>query len=766
MELLCAPTIDGPQPPSRLPSAKDAYNIFARLRTDDIKAQQNRALIQDMFDGAPPYCPNKLRTLGQSDRCNLNFGDAASVRDAALSGYLDLTNSVDYIANFRVRMGDPANRPEWGRIVAEEFHEFYKRWPKGEYNLQRLTDRFVVQGVAMAYFDDTKYWGWEPSSLGDFRIPRNTAANEEAIEIATCTRWMPVHKLADMIRNEKVAANLGWNIKEVKAAIWRACHAADKKLPNWNEVEEFQRMVKENGLHYGHGESGHQVQLVYYWVQELPKDGKPGKVTMAIGLEDGKNDDWLCKQIGKFDSIHQCLTIFCYGIGNGTYHTIRGLGHKIFPHIQVLNRTLCDMVDMLRLSGALLVQPDNTNDLQQTALTYLGPMAALAPGFKILDRRFPTANISMLPAVHEMDMRMQNNAGQYRGRATTPDGQARTATEVRAQLQQEAILSQDAMNLFYIPFTRLLREMYRRLARKGWTAAERGGKEAIEFRKRVLARGVPEEVFDSIDPMDIEAVRAVGYGSPQMRNLALDELLQLAGALDEVGRNALMRDRIAARVGYAQVDRYLPKIEVGARPTLDAQMASLENELLKNGIRPKAQPGQAHAIHAQSHLEAGAPFLKLVQEQPDQIEQIGPLRIAEALEGIGLHALEHIEAFAGDQTRQELYAQLKPLAHNMVQTATGMLRILEQKQRAQMRAEQSQPQPGPDGAAPAGPDMNDHLSRNMDMAAEMQRHALEMRIREEEHQQRLSQQVAESRQQMAIKDAEAAQEIALRAKKL
>ena len=74
----------GSPPSSRLKDVKSATALLSSLREADKNSSINRARIQAMFDGTPPYDEGKLRETGQSFRVNLNFGEAESMLENSM----------------------------------------------------------------------------------------------------------------------------------------------------------------------------------------------------------------------------------------------------------------------------------------------------------------------------------------------------------------------------------------------------------------------------------------------------------------------------------------------------------------------------------------------------------------------------------------------------------------------------------------------------------------------------------------------------------
>lgn len=647
LELKGVDPTSGKAPSERIGSVDAARSIYISLKKADEGSSRNRALIDGMFNGAPPFNANDLKEVNQGDRTNLDFGEAAAIKDQALAGYYDLTNSVDMVARVKTNYGSPEQTAEWNDILSEEYHRVLREWKEFEFNHQRLSDVFISHGVGVCYFEDEVDWRYRVTGFNEFRIPRGTKANESEIEVATLERDFRADELYNYVRDPEVAAELGWDVKIVREALKRACaQETTRSIGDWEKLEVE---LKNNDLLYGTAKSK-VIKVVHMWVREFS-----GKVSHLIFLQEPLPNDvskmrenFLFKKLDRFESPTNCFVTFTYGVGNGTYHGIRGLGFKIYPHIQVINRLRCGLVDGALLSSSLIVQPSDSGSraLDDLTLTYYGPYALFPPGLKIVDKAVPNMQQNIIPVINDMAMQMQNNAGSYQTRAVTPDGQPRTAYEVRAQLQKETVLTSSAINLFYHPWKRLLREIYRRLSRRCYTAKEPGGKEAVEFRKRCIKRGVPEEAIYRV--FQVDPVRAIGFGSPQARTAAVDETMQIFGSLDEMGRINLLRDRIAARLGQESVDRYLPSPTSALRPPIDAKIAVLENSTMVEGNVIPVSPGENHFIHAQVHLQAADGL-----EQATLEGRNNPQEAFVALQLIVAHLNDHVMRIKGDLVRKD-----------------------------------------------------------------------------------------------------------------
>jgi hypothetical protein len=748
----------GRPPKQRVSTVQAARSIEASLCSADDKRASNRALIDAMFNGAPPFKQADLIESGQGERTNLDFGEAAALKEQALAGYYDLTSSVDVLARVTLNYGTSEQRAEWEQVVSEEFHRTLREWPELEFNHQMLCDQFVSHGVGFTYFEDEHDWRWRVAGLRDFRVPNNTKANEQAIEVATAEREFQAHQLYHFIRDPKVARDMGWNVDMVRAALLNSCNSDSTASPgSWEQLEVE---LKNNDLVFSGSAKSKKIDVVHMWVQEFS-----GKVTHFIFLktplyvgEEANREDFLYSKVDRFDRPTSCFVAFCYGVGNGTLHSIRGLGFKIYPHIQLLNRLRCGMVDGALLSSSLIVQPGDQGSraLEDLTLTYYGPYALFPPGLKIVDKAIPDYSRNVMPVLNDITMNMQNRTLGFQSRAITPDGQERTAYEVRAQLQQDAVLTASSINLFYHPWKRLLTEVYRRLSASDYSALRSGGQQAVEFRKRCMARDVPEAALSKFTA--VEPVRAIGFGSPGMRQAAIDETMAIFGSLDEAGRVNLLRDRIAARFGQEVVDRYLPKPGTSTRPPIDDKIALLENASMTAGTALPVSPGENHFIHASRHLTA----LDAMEEALTQ-GAADPQRVLVAYQIVLPHLGQHLEALAPDVTRKDEIALMRQRFQQLNAAAGRLADELQAAQEQQAKAAEAEQARAMQAEQARVNQMQQELAEAKMLSpkamAELEERRAKLAMKSEEHRFNLEAKQAKAMQELALADAKTAADI-------
>lgn len=720
----------GSVPKERLKDAKSAHSIYNTLRESDVHADQDRSKIQAMFDGDPPYNPATLRSMGQAYRANLNFGEAAADLENALAAYTDLVTGVEKLVDVKTSFGDESERAVWGGIIGEEYHKLLLEWDQFHFNFQLLSHYFISQGLGVTFFENDKDWRWRVCGIGEFLMPRGTPATEERIDFAVAKRSYLAHELYAYIANPKAAKEAGWNVEEVRKALSESNRGQRPGDQTWEELEvEF----KNNDLFYSYAKA-QEIRVNHYYVREFD-----GSISHYIGLRDGSNSDFLFKKVSRFKNAAEAFTVFTFGIGNGTYHSIRGLGHKIFPHIQVSNRLRCSVVDGSMMQTSMVLQPKTAEDVSRLTLAFAGPISFLPPNLEVVATSFPNYNQNVLPVMQDMALTRQANTGSYRTRQMSDGSKERTATEVQAQLANEAVLSTASINLFYVPWGKLLRESFRRLQKDTWQKGDAGFEGYLKFRTRLEQRGVPWKAV--LDVYDVKPVRAIGYGSSGARILAFNEFLQLLPRFDEVGQQNLIRDRVAARVGYDQVDRYLPASKLKERLPTDAKIAELENAQFQDGRPISVMPTENHSVHLRVHLADASTMLQALGQgvaAPDMALAYLTLNYQ--------HSLQHLQAIAADPMRKVEVGQYNEMLNLMREAIVA----LENQMRAQAENMRKAQEAGNAGAS-GQPDPK--------FAAKMQEHQVAMQMKMEEAQLEQQIKLAEHQQRMALKDAETASKI-------
>ncbi len=727
----------GKAPKTRIADVGSLNNVVKRIVEMDLISALQRQDIQAAVDGKSPYDQQYMEQSGQAGRANLNFGDLKRRVKREALGYYDLTDSVPVLAQVNSSKDvDLAKRTEWCDIMSEEFHKMLKDWAAFDPYHQLLVQKFTTHGLGFLYFEDDLNWKWRVAGLEDFKLPRQTNIVEEEVDIAVVFREVTVATLyhwSEMADdNDK-----RWNKQEVYKAILKAYN--QQAVWSQGEWEKWETILKNNDI-FASTKANEYVKLAHCWIREYS-----GKVSYYLTLRLGDNEDYLFKCENRFDNINQCFNFFPYEVGtNGTLHSVRGLAHERYPEAQVLNTVRNQAVDNARLAGSMVLQPKSATDAEDMAVIWYGGVVYIPPEVNVAQVRLQNPSDSMLPIINDMSMLLQDQT------PNTKQGQQgdqrKTRFEKRVDVAEESVLGSAQLSLFYQPWKRHLNEVWRRVRNPNLKQSDPGGEEVWAFKQRCHTRGVPDDMLEDITSW-VEPMRAVGFGSPANREATFDEFMQYYGSLDPVGQNNLLRDRFAQKVGYAQVDRYVPSVELNGRVPVDAEVAELQNAAMSMGIPVSVMPNDHHILHLQAHLPSlEADLTNLEQGQGKSNPQLLQVAIIKTQ-----HAAQHMQLLKPDSLNEKVVAELTRKFNNLAErtsAADDRAKRDALKQQAEAATQRAQP---PDMASPQAETEQQQTLRHKE-----ETHQQTLKQKADLHQQAISQGAAKTQHGLAINDAQSA----------
>lgn len=719
-------------PRRRIADFTSAQSIAVRMDEDDFKSASDRRAIDALFDGEVPFDQQAREEMGLGHLANFNCLGAHAKEMNAQAAYVDLVDSPRTIVNFEVDSGDEETDNFVGDVLDYEFDYLHDRCTWFKPNVLRTSLQFIRHGVAVAYRDNEWDWRWKTTGWMNFRMERGTEVGEQNMKMSTFFRWFYVDELWEKIEDEEVAIKFGWNPTEVKMAIAQADVTQSANDSSWHRAwDRFQLAVKENSyyLRSSYGKVGVKSLIVREF---------DGRYSLYLFRANG-GTDFLCKLESKFDDISHLLTIFTYGVGDGTYHTIRGMGFQSFFEEQAINRLWCKTLDGTDLAGMTIFQPSDMNEFEVASISTIGPFAIIP--FKGTFPDTAPANIAtqVLPVLQAVKQDLATNLGQYRAVPVSEQGsqQGVTATEYRGRTVEQTVLSSAQMTLFYDPMERTHWETWRRLINPKLRQSDPGGKDAFEFRARVMkklsTRNIQWEIVK--DVVRVRCNRAMGNGSPQMRQNAAQQLLSVSGYLDEEGRREAVRTYVASIPGvtWRHADRFAPAL--GPRTPADAaSIAAAQNAAFGSGVPQPVFPNELLWTHAEVHAD----YLSGVAQALDN-NQMDPLKAMPIL-AEGLQHLEDTEKYLEQDKGHQPEANA---IRRMIQMAAAIFErwqehLLAQDRRAQ-QDQQNQPQVQPVNGQPSQPDMKT-LAAQQDIQHKAELHALavqeaqqNIKIRQEDH---------------------------------
>lgn len=695
----------GKRPQSRIGNAGNARSLVGRLKYEDQTRMYRYTSMMGLLDGNPPWPHQKLVDIGQGHRANFNLRESEGIVDTAKTPYYDLVFEVPGFARitFDVEGVEAHIRKEWDDHASEEYTDTLQAWSGFDQQIQLHQWQFVVHGVGPLFWPHGFSWYSEATKVRKVLVPQETKANVDDLELVVVLHSWRADELERYIGggdNDNKDYN-GWNVPLCRQAIIDCALREMRQEYGIENYDLFQRAIRTGDLYYGIHRSD-RIYVASLFVREF--GGKVSHYVITdtyLSTEDEKTyesideeEGYLYKRKNKYDDFSQVICPFFFDTGpDGTWHSVKGLGPKIYDFCDVSNRTFCQMLDGSVIGSGITLEAQDANALEETQIALVGGATVVSPGYKVVQTRIAESLNGAMAMRRELQNTLQSNTGSYRQRVAEERSMNEpTLGQAQMNWQQSAILNKGSTNRYYTSLDRFHSETVRRLLDP---AAQNenvpGYKAAKKFVEGCMRRGIPEEILKWKYILKVRSERSLGYGSPQLRDMATKELVNMIPLMDEVSRNHALRARAAALpgIGQSQVDSYFPKIELKGVPDAHAAFATMENNALRQqGGKALVEPRQNHAIHFDVHG-------KDVQEHL-QDPQASPVEKFIHAEQAGAHMAQHLEKLKGDPTRKGEVKQKEKQLHDLSKETDRLHQNIQEMAQAQIKAlppPQQQPDP-------------------------------------------------------------------------
>lgn len=681
-------TETGQPPKNRINNVKAAWNIFHRLLENNKETAKGRAKIQGLIDGNRPYSEASLRGKGQAWRSNVNWREAEGIIDSNTSAYLELILEVQSLIQVELELEKDEKPPlepsmDWRSIIEEEFTKILRDWDGFYYNFQLLSREIFSYGASVVYFVDEFNWMYEVAKSAAVLVPAGTRSSLDRSKYFLIRDTMEVDEIWDIVENGDKAEKAGWNLTGLKQTMIdvyfnkqtgsRSTTHDKYQLSDW---ESIQQRVKNGDIIIQDESDFEPLKVAHELVTEAD-----GKVSHYIFQEEQEPEWFLFEGDRRFDSMSHAVVMFTFNVGDGYYKSVKGLGHRIYPHLEMSNRLMNATLDGGMINAGLILEPVSGSDKGDTKLMRLGPVTIPPEGYKLVQASFSPQIQHLVQLRAVLQNLLNNNTGVFRQNPEIPNAPEQTLGEVQIKETKEARFEKNQAFWYYLQWDMLMREVFRRLVNPDYPSYVEGHDQAQKFVKRCVDRGVPKSILKP-EKVRVKASRAIGLGSPVVKSLVTTEVFNARGAFDERGRTNATRDWLAPRVGYADVDRYMPIQNRNTIPTSENSLIALENNDFSEGKPVPVGVDQPHVLHASGHLTPIVELVTLFNRQPQSIDVMAATVM---LETALPHVETHVQLMSQDPAKRNDAKQFADIIGQIQVSFTQMQRMSNEMLRAQQQ---------------------------------------------------------------------------------
>lgn len=694
------------KPLNAVPNANSAKVVYERMRKSHAKRALTFARIQGMIDGNPPYSRQTVQRGGLQTQSNINWRDGEAISDSISLAYWSLFNDVQFIAEFITNIGDPAQNPVLAETVAEEFNRILREWEQFDALMSQHQKDLCIFGTSFMFWPRNDDWRWDVGDVWRTLVPEKSRNLTSLVNIIAVEHVMSAQELWDIAENYD--GDL-WNRDVIMDILWQSGTWGKKNKYSRQEVQDFQTRLRNGDLSLDEIYND-DLLLVMIFIRE--SDGKISRGIFhpeltAMELNASK---WMFFADRQFDEMCDAALLFSFTPGERYVHGNKGIGHRIFNTIEGVTQIDNSVMDSIRRAATILVRSraSRGKDPKQIQFNYGGIVDIGEADFV---QNLMGANLaSSIEGARYFRYKVDSNNNISGANMSTPDGKPQTLGAMQMQVTKEARVQKNRIAHYYGQLDIFLRTVVRKMLKNPKDEL------AALWIKRCVQRGVPEEFFKLTkenvgqnglpEHMQVRATRASGSGSQFADQVEMQSVMSVLPTFGERGRQAALRDYIAANRGFRYIDRYLPPEDQTQQPTGEDTIASIENNQLEKGEMVVVSPDNNHAIHAPRHMQRLQQLAKSFNDAEEQAREAGSQTpevdagqhgqysledIDIAFQTCGPHFVRHLLYLQQDSTRASLAQSLAAqwailanygdkIAHNAQAARAKKLRDMQQQQ--------------------------------------------------------------------------------------
>ncbi len=689
-------------------TAAACESVVWEMRLADYPRAVNRAKLNDLYNGVPPYDPqeeaqNRFLT-------NVNFLEGTNILHEARRQFTNAFSSGQQLVNVGLDYGPVWRRRGWGTKITTELNKKLRRSRLYSDARDSVFSLDVLHGIGPSMWEDRETWCPYPLGVEDVLVPSNTYTSLRNLPFFAVYRQYTGYELWRMTHGPH--RDPAWNMDMVNQCIaWVDREAAQLMSASWPEVwspeKMSERIKQDGGLYASDAVPTIDTFDVYFWNDSGKKSGWNRRIILdawgspGVGGAGGiapaggplsqskRPDKTFLETRNQFlydprdrvyaqrleEIIHfQFADASC--VAPFRYHSIRSLGFLLYAVCHLQNRLRCRFNDHVfenLLQYFRVADPADAERLSQVDLIDKGVVPE-GLSFVTQAERWQI-NQAVVEQAFELNRQsLSENSASFTQDLDQTQNKEETATRTMAKVNASAALVGSMLNRAYNQQAYQYLEIARRFCVKNSKDPD-----VRAFRVECLKAGVPEEALN-VERWDVQPVRVIGSGNKMLQVAMADKLYAMRGVLDPEAQKLVDRIYVLANSDDpALAEQLVPEQKHISESVHDAQ-ASVGSLLA--GQPMSIESGMNHAEYVETWLHALALQVKKIETRggvPTNDELAGLLNIA-------YHIEQHLRLLAQDKTAKQQVRKygddLKQL-QNMIKAFAQ--RLQEQQQKAQQQ---------------------------------------------------------------------------------
>jgi hypothetical protein len=680
--------------------------ICYEMRLADYPRSKDRALVNSLLNGSPPYTEEEVEKNGIA--FNVNFLEPTRLaHDARMQFYGGFLKPSVYF-NCRTDMGPPHKRTERSGYVTQKLAKIMKRSLTYYETFRSKFALDVLHGIGPSVWDTSDFWCPDAIGVEDVLVPANTLLTMKNLPFLALYHSYTAPELIRLTRDRQRAKEAGWNLDLVDRCLqWLDQETMALSHNNWPEVwspEKMGERVKGDGGFYA-SDSVPTVDCFdfYFWNDEDKEEGWCRRIILdswstpqdsggIYKMQPNSNKEWGRNQFlfsSKNRKVAQSwhnIAAFQFAdlsaVAPFHYHTVRGLGYLLYAVGHLQNRLRCRFNEAVWESTLMYLRVRSLDDAERALKVLMSNRGFIDETVQFVpaQERFQLNAPLVQLGLSENEKIILQNASSWRQRTEhTGDRTEKTKFQVMAELQAMTSLISSGLQQAYRYQVSEYREIFRRFCQP-----DSRDPDVKEFRAACLACKIPEKMLVP-EAWDIEPERVLGGGNKTLEMAIAEQLMAFRHLYDPDPQRQILRD-------FTQAITEDPGRATSMVPDSPAQVtdsihdAQLASAALMMGLPVTLKTGM-------NHIEYVDTLMRNLALTIQKIEQTGSMATMDQIVGMGNIAQsisEHIQIVAQDpneKARVTAWNGAMTKMMNMIKAYAQRLDEQQKQQGPQMDAE-------------------------------------------------------------------------------
>lgn len=690
---------------------EEIESVCWQMRQADFPRGRNRALINNLFNGFPPYTAEEEEE--NEIAVNVNFLEGTRLaHDARMQYYQSILKPGSFFT-CTTDAGPLHKNQSYGTSFTKHINRQMKRSTTYVETLRSKFAMLVLHGIAPAGWANRRSWCPEAFGPEDVYVPAGTYLSMVNMPFFVIYRSFTAPELIKLTRGPIV--DKGWDRELVDNCIeWIDQQSNQLMNNNWPEIwsaEKVQERLKGDGGFY----MGDRVPTIncydfYFWNDEdkvqgwnrriildawsTPSPADKGGVTTRLKgkpFDRARSSFLFNPGKRKFATDRSQLINWQYAdlssVAPFRYHCVRSLGFLLYAVCDLQNRLRCKFTEAVFEQLMVYFQVSSPEDMERALKVDMinrGFIDASVNFIKAQDRYQVNANLAELGLAQNQSLISLNSASYAPQTNNSPNNVEKTKFQVMAETNAMTSLVSAALNQSYLYQVPEYREIKRRFQIKDSKDAD-----VLTFQANCLRDGIPEGILFNPEAWELEPTRVLGAGNKTMEMAIAEQLMQYRNLYDPEPQRKILRDvTLAITEDPARADSLVPEEPVKVTDSVhDAQLAA---GALMQGLPVAMKTGINHIEYVNTMMATLGMIVGKAMQQGTDPSQI------QGMQGMAQNISQHIQIIAQDpeeKQRVKLYGDQLGKIMNEVK-AMGQ-QIAEQQAKAQAQG----PQPDPETQA-------------------------------------------------------------------